>query len=272
MKAYTTFLTCILVGLCALRLSAFETVVVDPGHGGNDEGTKWYKVAEKDLSLAVAQRLSGLLRSKGMNVVQTRMDDRYVSLDDRAAIANQTRNSLLVSIHFNAANTPTAAGFQTYHFFASPSGRVIADSIQSALGERIISRNRGVHKKDFAVLARTNDMAVLIECGFISNKTEALYYATPDGQHALASAIAAGIMRVKPVVNNDPAQCEEAKCTLYATKAAAAQRKLALGGGAEREVDDLHGLDDPRNHLVAMVTPVQNILAEIEFRYSYGGG
>jgi N-acetylmuramoyl-L-alanine amidase len=274
MKTISTSLVCVLAGLCALRLSAFETVVVDPGHGGNDEGTKWYKVAEKDLSLAVAQRLSGLLRAKGLHVVQTRKDDRYVSLDDRAAIANQTRNSLLVSIHFNASDCPTAAGFQTYHFFASPSGQVIARSIQGALGERIISRNRGVYKKDFAVLARTNDLAVLIECGFISNKTEALYYATPDGQDALASAIAAGIMRAKPVINNDPPECEEAKCTLFAMKAAAAQRKLALGGRAEREDDDLHGLDDPRNHLVAMVTPVQNILAEIEFRYTYayGGG
>jgi N-acetylmuramoyl-L-alanine amidase len=267
MKTITTSLICALSGLFSLSLSAFETVVVDPGHGGNDEGTKWYHVAEKDLSLAVAQRLSGLLRAKGINVVQTRMDDRYVSLDDRAAIANQTRNSLLVSLHFNASNTSAAAGFQTYHFFASPSGQLIAQSIQNAMGERIIARNRGVFKKDYAVLARTNDLAVLIECGFISNKTEALYYSTPDGQEALASAIAAGILRAKPIINNDPPQCEEAKCTLYAVKAAAAQRKLALGGADERENDDLHTLQDARAQLVAMVTPVQHILAEFEYRY-----
>jgi hypothetical protein len=195
------------------------------------------------------------------------MDDRYVSLDDRAAIANQTRNSLLVSIHFNASNAATAAGFQTYHFFASPSGQLIAQSIQKAMGERIIARDRGVFKKDYAVLARTNDLAVLIECGFISNKTEALYYSTPDGQQALASAIATGILRAKPVINNDPSQCEEAKCALYAVKAAAAQRKLALGGSDERENDDLHTLQDARAQLVTMVTPVQHILAEFEYRY-----
>jgi len=54
-------------------------------------------VAEKDLSLAVAQRLSALLRAKGIDVVQTRTDDRYVSLDERAAIANRSRNSLLTN-------------------------------------------------------------------------------------------------------------------------------------------------------------------------------
>jgi N-acetylmuramoyl-L-alanine amidase len=267
MKTRTTLLTCLLLALCTLRVSAFETVVVDPGHGGNDEGTKWYHVAEKDLSLAVAQRLSALLRAKGIDVVQTRTDDRYVSLDERAAIANRSRNSLLVSIHFNASNNATATGFQTYHFFASPSGQIIAKSIQRALGERIISRSRGVTKKDYAVLTRTNDCAVLVECGFISNKTEATYYSTPDGQLALAQAIAEGIMRVKPVVNNDPPECDDAKCTIYAMKAAAAQRKLAMGGRSDDEPDDLHTLQEARIQLVAMVRPVQRILAEFEDRF-----
>src|SRR5204863_4103091 len=138
-------------------VKAFETVVVDPGHGGNDEGTKWYHVSEKDLSLAVANRLTALLREKGIQVVQTRTNDRYVALDDRAEIANRTRNSLLVSIHFNASSAAGTGGFQTYHFFASPSGRVIAQSIQSALAERIIAPSRGLAKQDYALLARTND-------------------------------------------------------------------------------------------------------------------
>jgi N-acetylmuramoyl-L-alanine amidase len=266
MKTPKTAAACVLLVLCALRASAFETVVIDPGHGGNDEGTKWYHVAEKDLSLAVAQRLSALLRAKGIDVVQTRTDDRYVSLDERAAIANRSRNSLLVSIHFNASNSAAASGFQTYHFLASPSGRTIASSIQRSLGERIIARNRGVFKKDYAVLARTNDCAVLIECGFISNKTEATYYATPDGQTALAQAIADGILRVKPVINNDPPECEEAKCAIYAMKAAAAQRKLAMDSRTDEEPDELHTLQEARSQLVAMVRPVSRILAELEDR------
>jgi N-acetylmuramoyl-L-alanine amidase len=262
MKARMTFFACLFLGLCSFGAYAFETVVIDPGHGGNDEGTKWYHIAEKDLTLAVADRLGALLRDKGIHVVQTRTDDRYVSLDDRAAIANQSHNSLLVSIHFNAARTATAAGFETHHFFASPSSRTIAGSIQHALGERIIAPSRGILKSDFAVLARSNDCAVLIECGFISNKTEAMFYATPDGQAAMASAIAAGILRVKPVINNDPPECEDAKCAIYAMKAAATQRKLALGGPSERESDDAHvGFQ-----LAEIITPVEQILAAFEDR------
>ena len=130
----------------------------------------------------------------------------------------------------------------------------------------MIARSRGVTKKDYAVLARTNDCAVLIECGFISNKTEATYYATPDGQLALAQAIADGILRVKPVINNDPQECEDAKCALYVMKAEAAQRKLALGGRSDEERDELHTLQEARSQLVAMVRPVQRILAQFEDR------
>jgi N-acetylmuramoyl-L-alanine amidase len=265
MNARSTLLACLLIGMGSWAC-AFETVVVDPGHGGNDEGTKWYHVAEKDLTLAVSNRLSALLREKGIDVVQTRLDDRYVSLDERAEIANRTRNSLLVSIHFNAARKPAASGFETHHFFASPSGRLIAESIQRSLGKRIVSHDRGIRGSDFAVLARTDDCAVLIECGFISNRTEATYYSSADGQDALARALAAGILRVKPVINNDPPECVDAKCVIYATKAAAAERRLALGGPAERETDDAHSGSDTRFDLAGMVTPVKDIMAAFEER------
>jgi N-acetylmuramoyl-L-alanine amidase len=269
MKALRTWLVCLILGLYSLSVRGFETVVVDPGHGGNDEGTKWYHVSEKDLSLAVSNRLTALLRAKGIHVVQTRVDDRYVALDDRAAIANRSRNSLLVSIHFNASDTTTASGFQTYHFFASPTGKVIAESIQQSLCDKIVARSRGVTKKDYAVLARTNDCAVLVECGFISNKTEALYYASEEGQEAMAEALAAGILRVKPVINSDPPECEEAKCILYAAKSAATQRKLALGGG-ERIPGEPHTGQIPHGELVALVRPVKLMLAQ--FKTRFGGG
>ena len=220
-----------------VRVAAFEVVVVDPGHGGTDEGTKWYHTAEKELTLAVAQRLVMLLRWKGIPVAQTRWSDTYVALDDRVAVANRWPNSLLVSIHFNASGRGTPSGFQTYHFPASPSGRIIAQSIHRALGEGLPGRDRGILKKDYAVLVRANDCAVLVECGFISNRAEAARYRTPEGQQALAEALARGIMRAKPLINHDPPECEEAKCVIFAKKAAAAARKLALRQPADREPD-----------------------------------
>ncbi|HSI63623.1 MAG TPA: N-acetylmuramoyl-L-alanine amidase, partial [Candidatus Saccharimonadia bacterium] len=191
MKASLSYLNLAFCGLLAfggMQVQAFETVVIDAGHGGNDEGTKWYHVAEKDVTLAVSKHLAGILRAKGITVEETRTDDRYVALADRAAMANRTRNSLLVSIHFNSSRESSTRGFQTYHFFGSPSSKLVAQSIQASLVEDLGTPSRGVMKNDFAVLTRTNDLAVLVECGFISNKSEAMYFASKEGQHDLAEA------------------------------------------------------------------------------------
>lgn len=241
-----------LMGLCGTPVAGFETVVLDAGHGGRDEGTRWYHISEEDLTLAVAKKLGALLEARGISVVQTRLEDRYVSLDERAAVANRHKNSLLVSIHFNASRSYLASGFQTYHFFASPSSRIIAESIQQALAEKTSGRSRGVMKNDFAVLTRTNDCAVLVECGFISNKREAKYFATEEGQDTLAEALAAGILRVKPVVNNDPPECLAAKVAIQEKKAAAAARKLALSGVKPSE----EGAPSLANTCIAASVPV----------------
>jgi N-acetylmuramoyl-L-alanine amidase len=242
MKTRLSFLRAACVLLAGLFFTqhgkAFETVVLDAGHGGNDEGTRWYHVSEEDLTLQVSKRVAALLREKGIHVVETRVDDRYVSLGDRAAVANRHRNSLLVSIHFNSSRTTSISGFQTYHFFASPSGKVIADSIQLSLGEKLTTPNRGVMKNDFAVLTRTSDCAVLVECGFISNKKEAMYFNSLEGQKVLAEALTAGILRVKPVTNTDPPECVEAKAAVIAKRAAAAERRMLLSGRLNKNHDE----------------------------------
>src|ERR1022692_1768026 len=82
--------TILLASLClAVEVRAFETVVIDPGHGGADEGTDWHHAREKTLTLAVAKRLENVLRDNGIPTVMTRRYDHYVSLDERADIANQ---------------------------------------------------------------------------------------------------------------------------------------------------------------------------------------
>lgn len=263
MKAHATFLltvTCAILGLSIVSGWGFETIVIDAGHGGNDEGTKWYHVAEKDVSLGVSHRLAALLRSKGLDVVETRVDDRYISLDDRANVANKCKNSLLVSIHFNASRDGSTSGFQTYHFFASPSSRIVAQSVQEALAQKMNGRSRGVMKNDYAVLARTNDCAVLVECGFISNKAEATYFASAEGQQALAEALAMGIMRVKPIINNDPPECEDAKCVIYAKKAAEAARRFALSGKKAPEPP----ATPIRLQSVAFIRPIKDIMAPFD--------
>ena len=198
--------------------SAFDTVVIDPGHGGNDEGTAWYHVAEKDTTLAVALRLEKLLQKNGIKCVLTRRTDTYVSLDERVEIANRHPNSLMVSIHFNGSPTAATSGFSTHYFSQSPSGRFVARTIQEALDESHDTPNRGVDSQNYAVLVRTVGCAVLVECGFLSNRAEAAHFASDAGQQWLAEAISLGIMRANPVIINDPPETQIAKCAVYAKR------------------------------------------------------
>lgn len=196
--------------------NAFDTIVIDPGHGGIDEGTAWYHVKEKDTTLAVALRLEKLLHKHGIKCVMTRRTDTFISLDDRVKIANRHPNSLLVSIHFNGSPVTSSAGFSAYYFSQSPSGRFVARTMQEALDESHATPNRGIVSQNYAVLVRTLGCAVLIECGFLSNRAEAARFASAGGQQWLAEALALGIIRAKPVIINDPPETQIAKCEVYA--------------------------------------------------------
>lgn len=97
--------------------TGFQTVVIDPGHGGDDLGAKGAGgLQEKALTLDIARRLRGLLESRmGVRVVLTREDDRDVPLDARAAIANSSKANLFLSIHVNASSASSVAGAEVYH-------------------------------------------------------------------------------------------------------------------------------------------------------------
>ena len=217
-RTRTVLLALLLLALAASLANAFDTVVIDPGHGGMDEGTAWYHVKEKDTTLAVALRLEKLLQKSGVRCVLTRRTDTYLSLDDRVKIANRHPHSLLVSIHFNGSNKASAGGFSTYYFPQSPSGRFVARTIQEALDESHDTPNRGIASQNYAVLVRTLGCAVLVECGFLSNKAEAGQFTSEEGQRALAEALSLGIMRAKPVIINDPPETQIAKCEVYAKR------------------------------------------------------
>lgn len=174
----------------------FNLIVIDPGHGGVDRGTHWNGLSEKILTLDVAKRVETILRDNGVTTVMTRRTDRSVSLDDRAVMANRFPNSLLVSIHFNANRITGISGYET--FYRSDSGKRIAQTIQQSLAKSVPGKNRGITNNNFAVLTRTKGLAVLIECGFISNKAEAARCGSAAHRQKLAEAIARGIMRASP--------------------------------------------------------------------------
>jgi len=97
--------------------TGFQTVVIDPGHGGDDRGAKGARgLEEKAFTLDIARRLRGLLEGRmGVRVVLTRDDDRAVPLDARAAIANSSKANLFLSLHVNASLASSLTGAEVYH-------------------------------------------------------------------------------------------------------------------------------------------------------------
>lgn len=168
------------------------TVVIDAGHGGHDRGgIPGQRVAEKDMNLDVAQRLRNVLSASGYRVIMTRNSDVFVPLAGRVAIANSYRNAVFVCIHFNATGRSGASGIETY--FYSRDSLPLASAIHYYVAGGAPSDNRGVRRRGYYVLRRTSIPAVLVECGFLTNPTEAAYAQSVSYRQKLAEEIAAGI-------------------------------------------------------------------------------
>ena len=177
------------------------TVVIDAGHGGYDRGgIPGQRVSEKDMTLDVAQRLKNVLSASGYRVVMTRDSDVFVPLGTRTAIANQYRNAIFVSIHFNSATRRGADGIETY--FYSRDSLALASAIHHYVAGGAPSPNRGVRRRGYFVLRRTNIPAILVECGFLTNPTEASYAQNASYRQKLAEEIAAGIGRRNSVASS----------------------------------------------------------------------
>lgn len=90
-------------------------VVIDPGHGGHDTGAIGKDgTREKDVTLAISQKLAAELKERGLEVILTREDDRYLKLEDRAQLANEARGDLFISVHCNSATNRKLRGVETY--------------------------------------------------------------------------------------------------------------------------------------------------------------
>src|SRR5207249_2074921 len=208
-----------------------DTVVLDPGHGGHDKGQVSRYGAEKEFALDVARKLRPLLQAKGLRVIMTREGDYFVPLEVRAKIANAARNSIFVSIHFNATNDdPNATGFEIFSFTprGAPStsdGTVAASSVNMQPGSAVDAQSlalsaciyhsvlghlreydRGIKRARFAVLRLTKVPAVLIEGGFLTERGESKLISNKDWRARLAGAIGIGIenYRARPVKKQPP--------------------------------------------------------------------
>jgi N-acetylmuramoyl-L-alanine amidase len=187
----------------ALVVTTFAdfTVVIDAGHGGNDQGAKVKQpfCEEKRVCLQTARLVKKYLDQLGYHVIMTRTSDAFVSLPRRVEIAKQSDADIFVSIHFNSSRIPTASGVEIFFYDSSEEKRRtfaskrLADSILTRVLRRTTAHSRGVKKGNLYVIRETPMPAVLLEGGFITNPEEQENIKSIDYQDKIARGVADGI-------------------------------------------------------------------------------
>jgi len=168
------------------------TIMVDPGHGGRDNGTMAGRDSyEKTVNFSLAQKVKAELEAMGATVLMTRYDDSNPSLDQRIQMAHNNRVDLFISVHHNSAGSnQTASGVET--FFNSPFSESLARSVQDQLANYL--PNRGAKSYNFFVAREKQFPSILIEYGFMSNPSEEQLIIDPTHQDNMARATAQGIL------------------------------------------------------------------------------
>ncbi len=200
----------------AMPKHRLKLIMIDPGHGGKDNGGK-FRYREKDIVLRIANQLSNALRKKGFTVAITRTSDQFIELPQRSKLCRDIGADMFISIHCNATLNPEIAGIET--FCLAPFGTSSTNSTSGFVaehredGNRFDSNNmglsyeihqsliartkafdRGIKRARFLVLKNAPCPAVLIECGFLSNKTEEMKLGSDWYQNLIAQAIADGVV------------------------------------------------------------------------------
>ncbi len=173
-------------------------IVLDPGHGGYDLGTNSKQCNEKNIALATAILTKKHLSDMGYKVLLTRSRDVFIPLKQRAEIANKTKSHLFVSLHFNSAPSPDAAGIEVYYFesrnkWRATSSKKVAKDVLSNLLSATGAASRGVKSGNFHVIRETNMPAILVEGGFLTNKDEKKLLTNQKYLDKIARGVAEGV-------------------------------------------------------------------------------
>ncbi len=215
-----------------------RTIVIDPGHGGDDVGASGSNgVLEKDVTMQVADRLRRTIEGRlGLRVVMTREGDRLVRLDERAALANNNKADLFISLHANASLSMEPSGAEVYYLSLDDDGaearlpgtadRTVpvlgggarsievvswemaqvrhldqsasfATIVDSELRRHVAVRSASVQQAPLRVLVGANMPAVLVELGFLSNPTQERQLSSTRFQDALAQALFQSVVRYR---------------------------------------------------------------------------
>lgn len=176
--------------------SGVPVVILDPGHGGEDEGCARDGVREKDINLSIAKLVRDKLEALGYQVLMVRDMDTYISKEDRVIYANQSQGDIYVSIHQNASDDISVSGMEIWYEGedGSRDNERLAQLIQQQILENTGAAERELRgNADFHVTGKTTMPACLIETGFLSNAEERKNLTTGEYQEKIAEGIAQGI-------------------------------------------------------------------------------
>ena len=219
-----------------------RVVAIDAGHGGNDDGTRGESgTLEKDITLSIARRLRDRIEGRlGLRVILTRNRDEDVPIDARAAVANNNKADLFLSLHVNASIRPSATGAEVSYLSMEEYGEEaralaglgaqlvpvigggvrqidlvqwemaqvryldrsarLADIVHEELSRRVPMSTRGVQEAPFRVLVGANMPAVLIEMGFISNEGDEQRLRGAQFQSAVVDALTDSVLRFRSYI------------------------------------------------------------------------
>jgi N-acetylmuramoyl-L-alanine amidase len=226
-----------LAAIAAARV--WQTIVIDPGHGGDDVGVRSAKgIEEKQVTLDIARRLRAMVETRlGLRVILTREDDRAFGLDDRAAVANNGKANLLISLHVNGSRVPDQAGAEVFHLqldreseavvrVATAEGAslptlgggvrrldlipwdlaqarhldessVLASVLQEELQREVPMSGHPVRQAPMRLLAGANMPAALVEVGYLTNPQQEARLNTDDFKTKVAQAVFSAIVRFR---------------------------------------------------------------------------
>ena len=172
----------------------YYKVFIDPGHGGYDNGAVKNGVYEDEINLQISKKIEAKLKARGVQVKMSRYNDTYLSLTERTRMANNEGSDVFVSIHQNSAESPSANGIETFYYSPRTDSKELANDIQNDIINATDAYNRGIKTANFAVIKTAQMSSSLVECGFISNPTEAQNLSSSSYQDKVAEGIVNGIM------------------------------------------------------------------------------
>ena len=186
---------------------ATRIVVVDAGHGGVDPGKIGVDDSlEKDINLEIAERLKTILEQQDIQVVMTREEDKGLyeetasnkkaqDLKKRCSLINEGQADCAVSIHQNSFTGESSKGAQVFYQSTSEEGKKFAGIMQKKIASCINDGNHRIEKanSDYYILKNSSPVAIIVECGFLSNPQEAALLSDDKYQKKMSSAIAQGI-------------------------------------------------------------------------------